>query len=63
MAVVVKVVQQKGEVVKNSLVFPNGEFTVYGVAKKNTLSPKLFFYKNNTFFTFWSRYLHKPLKN
>jgi hypothetical protein len=48
MAVVVKVVQQKGEVVKNSLVFPNGEFTVYGVAKKNTLSPKLFFYKNNT---------------
>lgn len=47
-AVIVKVVQQKGEVVKNSLVFPNGEFTVNGVDKKNTLSPKLFFYKNNT---------------
>ena len=48
MAVIVKVVQHKGEVVKNSLVLPNGEFTVYGVDKKNTLSPKLFLYKNNT---------------
>lgn len=43
----VRVVQQKGEVVYNGLVSPNQIITFNGVDKKNTLSPKISIFVDN----------------